>query len=161
MKKHSLIIVITLLIWLFPAGTSAQNLYIGMKSGSIENYPLEAVDKLSFSTSDLIVSMKTGSPVAYGLSTIQKLYFNEAVAVAEPGLLSAKPLRIFPNPAHHSMTVENLPSGTSTLFIYRMDGQLAQTTTATSETLKLDISGLYDGLYLLYVNGRTAKFLKQ
>lgn len=158
--NKKLLFFLFLLTWMIASGSFAQNLFVGLKSGSVDNYPLESVDKLSFSTSDLIVSMKTGSPVAYGLSTIQKLYFNEAVSVAEPGLLSAKPLRIFPNPAHQSMTVENLPSG-STLFIYRMDGQLAQTTPATSETLKLDISGLSDGLYLLFVNGRTAKFLKQ
>ncbi len=159
--NNKFLIFLFLLTWMIASGSNAQNLFVGLKSGSVNNYPLESVDKLSFSVSDLIVSLKTGSPVSYGLSTVQKLYFNETVSVGEPAIISVKPLRIFPNPAHQSITIENLPSGTSTLFIYRMDGQLAQTTPFTSETLKLDISGLSSGLYLLFVNGRTAKFLKQ
>jgi hypothetical protein len=159
--KNKLLITWFLLASLIPAGSYSQNLYVGLKSGSIDNYPLVTVDKLSFSVSDLIVSLNTGTPVSYGLSSVRKLYFNETVSVAEPAILTAKPIRIFPNPAHHSITVENLPDDGGTVRIYRMDGQLMQTSTIGSSTLVQDISGLSDGLYLLFINGRTAKFLKQ
>jgi hypothetical protein len=159
--KNKLLITVFLIGWLTSSSSYSQNLYVGLKSGSIDNYPLGSVDKLSFSISDLIVSLKTGAPVSYGLSSVRKLYFNETVSVAEPALLTAKPLRIYPNPARQSVTIENLPAAPGTVSIYRMDGQLVQTVTVDSSTLVLDISGLSDGLYLLFINGRTAKFLKQ
>ena len=159
--KNKLLITLVFLTSLLPAGVFAQSLYVGLKSGSVENYTLDTVEKLSFSVSDLIVSLKTGLPVTYGLSTVRKLYFNPTVSIDEPGMISDRKIRIFPNPAHQSVTIANLPAAPGTVYIYRMDGQLVHSVTADSSTLVMDISGLSDGLYLLFINGRTAKFLKQ
>jgi hypothetical protein len=53
----------------------AQNLNLVLKTGLTVGYPLDSVQKLSFSVSDLMLSMNAGNSTLYGISTIRKLTF--------------------------------------------------------------------------------------
>ena len=146
-------------------GSSAQELYaqslvIRLNNGSETTDLLNSLQKLSFAEGNLLVSFKSGSTESYQLPEIQKLYFGFVESVPEPALQAITALSIYPNPAGQEINLQNIPVGTSTIFIYRMDGKLMMQAmvSSSSETIKVD--DLQSGIYILIANNQTVKFIK-
>lgn len=71
---------------------------------------------------------------------------------------SSTTARIYPNPATTSITIEGI-SGQGE--IYDIMGRCVKTVDINQETTIININNLTKGLYLIRINGKTTKFIKQ
>jgi len=153
-----------LLILLYSFGIAvvqAQNLIIRFTDGTENADQLSSLQKLSFDSGSLVISYKNGSTALYALPEIQKLYFGAITLIPDEPAATENSMSIYPNPALNEIHLENIPAGTSMIFIYRMDGKLVMQQPAKVSTELINISNLECGLYLLVANTKTAKFIKQ
>ncbi|NTW25071.1 MAG: T9SS type A sorting domain-containing protein [Lentimicrobium sp.] len=159
--KQKLLLLTLLLVFraAFPE-LKAQSLVIRHTDGTENAELLNTVQKVTFSVNELLLSFKTGTTDVYGLSTIQKLYFDNETSIDETAPASGSKLSIYPNPANSTITVLNIPKGTSTIFLYRSDGELLMQQTVSNDSETIDISSLQSGLYFLTTAGNSVKFIK-
>lgn len=64
----------------------------------------------------------------------------------------------YPNPAVDQLTVAGVQPGTE-VFLYNLQGVVLQRVTATSEEVRLNVSGLSKGVYLVKAGGRSVKVI--
>lgn len=159
MRINSLLLCGLLLLFLKPP-LSAQGLIIRMQDGTENQMTINSVRKLGFSNDELVVTPKTGQPESYNINDIRKLYFGVIASVTSDVSAASAQLAITPNPADNVITLVNLPSGTSVIYIFSFDGRLVQQVKMSSPEPKIDISALKSGIYFISGNGQTAKFVK-
>ena len=160
MKQKMISLCLVLLLWTGISETKAQSVIVKQFDGTENTELLTTVRNLSFSGSDLVLTFTSGSTDIYSLSTVRKIYFDTNISVNENTELSGNSLHIFPNPAGNSITVQSVSNKVSIVNIYRTDGSLVISQVVSTESQTLDISQLSSGLYLLTMNGQSAKFIK-
>ena len=70
----------------------------------------------------------------------------------------AEQLRLYPNPARDYVLLEGIPAG-ATVAIYTLEGQLIYQAEATSNTLRIELTQLQEGTYLLQVGRETQRLI--
>jgi hypothetical protein len=161
MKKLKIMFLLLFLLFcLASTEINAQNLLVRMKDGTENNNLLSTVHKLGFSDGNLLLTLNNGSTETFGLSTIQKLYFDLQTSVTENTPPNECKLTVFPNPVENAISIQNIPEGTTSVFIYRVDGKLLLKTQISSEKETIDVSNLKCGLYMIVANGEAVKFIK-
>ena len=70
----------------------------------------------------------------------------------------AEQLRLYPNPARDYVILEGIPSG-ATVAIYTLQGQLIYQAEAASDTLRINLTQLQEGTYLLQVGNETRRLI--
>lgn len=70
----------------------------------------------------------------------------------------AQQLRLYPNPARDYVLLEGVPAG-ATVAIYTLEGQLIYQAEATSNTLRIELTQLQEGTYLLQVGRETQRLI--
>ena len=70
----------------------------------------------------------------------------------------AEQLRLYPNPARDYVLLEGIPSG-ATVAIYTLEGELMYQVESTSDTLRIDLTQLQEGAYILRVGGETHRLI--
>lgn len=70
----------------------------------------------------------------------------------------AQQLRLYPNPARDYVLLEGIPAG-ATVAIYTLQGQLIYQVEAASDTLRIELTQLQEGTYLLQVGGETRRLI--
>lgn len=139
----------------------AQNLIIKLKDGSENTQSIESVQKFSFTNGDLLLKYLDGSTDAFSLSTISSIRFKQSpTGIDNPTVAGFEELSVFPNPAKDFITLRNIPSGSSTVAIFQMDGTMVLQTRVSSDVGTIDIRNLGKGLYLIKINGKSFKFIK-
>jgi hypothetical protein len=139
---------------------NAQYMTIRFHDGTENVNELNSIQKLSFMDGNLLLAFKSGSIESYGLSTVQKLYFDSQTSISEYNSNDLQKLLVYPDPAGNEITVQNIASGLSLVFIYSVDGQLLLKTKVSPDASTIDVSNLEKGLYLLLANGTAVKFVK-
>lgn len=81
--------------------------------------------------------------------------FKDHTSVEE---IAAHQMRIYPNPAQDFVLLEGAPAGT-TVALYTMDGKLMLQTATTTEALRIDLTQLQEGTYLLVVGDETQRLV--
>ena len=72
--------------------------------------------------------------------------------------VAAEPLRLYPNPARDYVILEGIPAG-ATVAIYTLQGQLIYQAEAASDTLRINLTQLQEGTYLLQVGNETRRLI--
>jgi hypothetical protein len=124
-----------------------------------------SLDIGSGSNSSMYIAGKYSGQLYFGTDTINdpglfiaKFSENEVSGIQEN--VDNHHVTLFPNPADHYLTIEN--AGNSILEIFDLQGKLMSTIALDGNKTNLDISGLYQGLYLLkfiYPDGTIVKKL--
>ena len=70
----------------------------------------------------------------------------------------AEQLRLYPNPARDYVLLEGIPAG-ATVAIYTLEGQLIYQAEAASDTLRIDLTQLQEGAYILRVGGEMHRLI--
>ena len=70
----------------------------------------------------------------------------------------AEQLRLYPNPARDYVLLEGIPAG-ATVAIYTLEGELMYQVEATSDTLRIDLTQLQEGAYILRVGDETRRLI--
>lgn len=95
-----------------------------------------------------------GMPIAEGIPAVSESIKTEQETVITPKLV------VYPNPVQNQLVVSNIsPAEYDRLTIYNMQGGLILQQPAKSNTVRFDVSGLPDGMYLLVL--RSAVTLKE
>ncbi len=118
---------------------------------------LEKVDYLLAADDDdhFTVVVKTGTPIAgvKSVSFSQQATGLETVEAGKPGI-------VLPTKTSSSLTLTGLASGTA-VRIYSVDGRLVKEVTASDQSLKISVSDLANGTYILRTQNSDVKFVKQ
>jgi len=155
-QKFCLVIIFSLSV---VTQVCAQNLVVRQWNG-IENVDaLNTIQKIYFNDNDLVVDFYAGSEDIYPIGDLQKLYFDLTVSIIDPSIKGDE-LSVRPNPAKEVIILENLPVSGGELDIYSIDGRLVHRTEVISERESIDVNTWPDGLYLVKIQGLTAKFIK-
>ena len=72
--------------------------------------------------------------------------------------VAAQQLRLYPNPARDYVLLEGIPAG-ATVVIYTLEGERVYQTEATSETLRIELTQLQEGAYILRVGDETQRLI--
>ena len=70
----------------------------------------------------------------------------------------AEQLRLYPNPARDYVILEGIPAG-ATVAIYTLQGQLIYQAETASDTLRINLTQLQEGTYLLQVGNETRRLI--
>ena len=72
--------------------------------------------------------------------------------------VAAQQLRLYPNPARDYILLEGIPAG-ATVAIYSLEGQLIYQAEAASDTLRISLTQLQEGTYILRVGDETRRLI--
>ena len=72
--------------------------------------------------------------------------------------VATQQLRLYPNPARDYVLLESIPAG-ATVAIYTLQGELMYQAEATSDTLRINLTQLQEGTYLLQVGNETRRLI--
>jgi hypothetical protein len=72
--------------------------------------------------------------------------------------VAAQQLRLYPNPARDYVLLEGIPAG-ATVAIYSLEGQLIYQAEAASDTLRISLTQLQEGTYILRVGDETRRLI--
>ncbi len=123
---------------------------------------LPLLHRLSFSGDDMVVKYYSGVQESYNMENIRKLLFKNMVGNNVRQLEgNASALQIYPNPVTDYIVLIHLPEGENNVSIYSVSGNLVLNVQIDSAGEKIDVAHLQRGMYILKVNGQTAKFIKQ
>jgi hypothetical protein len=161
MKQQWFTLTAFILLIISYQGIQAQSLIIRLDDGSENTELLSTIRKLSFSDGDLSVTFTSGSIDNYDLSEVQRLSFDIHTSAGNDLMVNSSPLHIFPNPASKTIHISGIPEQAGYLHIYRSDGAEMLVEEASSPTHVMDISSLPAGIYIITVSGYTSKFFKQ
>jgi len=157
----------TLFILLLFAATGvtplqAQSLLIKSEDGTVTTKELGTVKQMTFGNNNLRVNYFSGSTETYGLSTISKLYFKTLTTATQTISLNqgSRILSVYPNPADQVIYIQNIPEGTSPVYIYRMDGVLVLRSEVSEGNTCIQVGHLSKGIYLLRLTNQAVKFVK-
>ncbi|MBN2610190.1 MAG: T9SS type A sorting domain-containing protein [Bacteroidales bacterium] len=143
--------------------TSAQELIITKADGTENISMLSDLQKLAFTDNELNIFFTTELTELFSLSSIRTIKFgNVPVTGLESNEIagSQAAISLYPNPAGDFLYFTNLPTGPSTIRIYRIDGVLFLNTEDYQADGPLYIGQLEQGLYLVKVNNSVLKIQK-
>ena len=72
--------------------------------------------------------------------------------------VAAHQLRLYPNPARDYVLLEGIPAG-ATVVIYTLEGERVYQTEAANETLRIELTQLQEGAYILRVGDETQRLI--
>ena len=72
--------------------------------------------------------------------------------------VAAQQLRLYPNPARDYVLLEGIPAG-ATVAIYSLEGERIYQVESASDTLRIDLTQLQEGAYILRVGGETHRLI--
>jgi hypothetical protein len=151
--------------------TSAQTLFVNKVNGLIENFPVSAISKLTFSNTDMTVHLQN-STENINLSDIRFLNFEDfSVGIIDFTENTTKNLKIYPNPVNTELRLilnSDVNFEEAHIFIVSVDAKIVLKRTALksigSEVI-FDVTDLSTGIYLLNFQSDTFnqsyKFIKQ
>ena len=150
-------------------GMQAQSsLYVKTKDGTQTAYTVSGIRKLTFPTGNVAVTNTSGNTQSYALSNVRYLSFTDykteapIVKTQDEGSL-----RLYPNPASNELSVayQALKSGTVHLRIVDLTGKTLveqqHENTSGENAVKLNISALPAGVYLLSNGEESKEFVKK
>jgi hypothetical protein len=140
-------------------GQSSGNLQLVLTNGTQQSTPLSSIKKITFSGTTMILNYSDGTQGLFASSEVQKLLFSSATAT-QTVLDDVKTLSVYPNPASDFIKLNNAPTGTNTVVIYRLDGAVLLTAQLNESNQQINITTLAKGFYLLKVNNQALKFMK-
>lgn len=151
--------------------TSAQTLFVNKVNGQIENFPVSAISKLTFSNTDMSVHLQN-STENINLSDIKFLNFEDlSVGIIDFTENTTKNLKIYPNPVNTELRLvlnSEVNFAEAHIFIVSVDGKIVLKHTildSTGSEVNFDVTNLSAGVYLLNFQSDTFnqsyKFIKQ
>jgi len=160
--KQKPVLGITLIILMIMSSNAncwAQNIVVREKSGLESPTELLSLRKITFRDQEFILNYWTGLTETYPISDINTIFFTgtgNSLSTPASGTLS-----LYPNPVTHSIYLKNIPLGENRVSIFRIDGtQMMQFLLMPGEN-SVAVDHLQSGLYILSLNQKTFKFIKQ
>ena len=117
-------------------------------------YALSNVQRIVFENNAMTVKMKTDADV----TDVVSVRFEKSTGIENP-----KPdlsFFVFPNPVKDVLTVTGAHAN-GIINLFSLTGTLLKSIPAQESATNIDVSSLSPGLYLLRVEGKTVKFIKQ
>jgi pectate disaccharide-lyase len=138
-----------------------QSLIIKFNDGINKGTLLSNLNKITFASGNMLVKYADASADSYAMSTMNRMTFGIYSAVPELASDQTE-LVVYPNPASSYIQLRNYTTDFKLLVkVYSLDGTLVLSNTLVSADERIDVSLLRHGMYLLKVNEKTIKFIKQ
>lgn len=160
MKKRNFILALVLFFTGMTGLAEVNNIVVERKNGTKADYPIDEVMSIKFGNSDLTVVKSDASGVTYAFDEVQKISF----AIEEPGNVKAVPtaseMTVWVARDGSMLRVNNWNSDKpARVAIYSLQGVRVIASNEWNGA-DIDISSLVSGIYVIQVDGKTAKFRK-
>lgn len=158
----------TLIVWADEMATSAEYLHANFKfSATGEQVVLSdaagvIMDSITFGVQDADISMARCPDGTGDFAATMPATFNTLnCSLGLEDLSTEAAVMVYPNPAREQITVRTGVSGAvNTVVIYNLAGAKVLQAQSDSESVKIDVSGLQDGIYIVNVNGKANSKLR-
>jgi len=166
MKKRK--ILLTLLLFVAILNTDAQNIYIYFTNGTISEYPLNEVQKITFSEADMLLHKTDGDILSWATSDIDK--YNYDLITQTPEVVESKPFEIliYPNPSKGSFQLDYQIDKLSeiNISIISTDGRLheillSEKKAKGSYSLNINNYNLKPGTYFIKIQDKNKSTIKK
>ena len=128
---------------------------ITLKADETEaKYALPDVQRIVLDNNAMTVIMKTGADV----TDVVNIRFAEALGIKM--LKADSSVYVFPNPVKSILTVAGAHKD-AIINLYSLAGTLLKSIPAQETAINIDVTSLSPGIYLLRVEDKTVKFIKQ
>lgn len=166
MKKKKIILMLMLFVAVLNA--DAQKIYIYFTNGSINEYPLSEVRKISFSEANMLLHKTDDEILSWAISNINKYDYN--LITETPEIVESSPfdILIYPNPSKGSFKLDYQIDKLSeiNISIVSIDGRLYETLVSEkkekgSYTLNVNNYNLYSGTYFIKIQDKNKSTIKK
>jgi len=160
-KRWKVIGVVVFVSTVIISSFQAQNsMIVRLHDGSQTGTFISSIDKITFSGDSMIVKKKDLSESVFLYTDIDHLTFGiySGISLVTTTLDTTA---VFPNPATNYILLVHPPEGELNIVIYGLDGIELIHRKLINGMQQIDIHDLAKGLYILKVNNKTYKFLKQ
>jgi len=144
---------------LVQSGLQAQGMVIETKGGTRITETLNSIESLTFPDQFMVITKNDLSTQSFSLLSIKKIYFDNTVN-NEPEIDPGE-IFIYPNPARDKIRIGNPPESDGHIEIFSLQGRKVLDTEYNSLNAEIIIGNLDPGLYVIRIEGRTLKFVKQ
>lgn len=163
MNKRNLFLLLFLLSASLLLPALAQDMIVKAVDGNEEAKKVYTIQTITFSDGNMMMNLKSGSSETKSISEIRKLYFNGLFLgtgeLENSGV--SDDISIYPNPVIHTIYFNGNIKDNSDVSVYSIDGRLKLSTQLQSGTNSINAENLESGLYVLRINNRTIRFIKQ
>lgn len=160
MYKKTMLLMLCLLAGATFNNLKSQSLVIRMTDGTEHAALLSTVQNLTFTVNEMLLNFRNGVTDNYSLPSVRKLTFDTGTSTHGSLTENSGKLTLFPNPAGNSLTLLNAPAAPGTAYIFSTDGRLVMQSIVNAENATLDLGTLKSGLYVLILNGQSARFIR-
>lgn len=156
----SLLGTVAMMASVMSASADSASVTIVLKSGENKKVEMQESGAVFFSDNklNLLPSSESSETLSYGLGSVQKLLFS-TFDVGVVRVLSEGEILAYPNPATDNLFIANIPSSVKRIRLSDMSGKIVFETSGM--TGPINVSTLPKGIYIVDVDGVTAKFEKK
>ena len=124
------IIILVLMLFVAIVNTKAQSIFIYFTDGTINEYPLSELNKITFSETDMLLHKTDATIINLNMSDIKKYNYDAPTKLEKVNKeLSQFDILIYPNPSNGAFKLEykvNIPSEVN-ISILSIDGRFIET----------------------------------
>lgn len=159
MKNKFFISIISFMLSLITYSAMAQyGVVVQYTTNQEQAFILNDQGKIFFSGNNLVINQSNGQTRTIAISDIRKLYFQTNLSINND-ISFDNSIILYPNPATDNIKLSNIKNH-SLICIYSMDGKLLINQFSSSDQ-SINVGSLKKGLYIVKVNNKTFKLIKQ
>lgn len=159
MKNKFFISIISFMLSLITYSAMAQyGVVVQYTTNQEQAFILNDQGKIFFSGSNLVINQSNGQIQTIAISDIRKLYFQTNLSINND-IAFDNSIILYPNPATDNIKLSNIKNH-SLICIYNMDGKLLINQFSSSDQ-SINVGSLKKGIYIVKVNNKTFKLIKQ
>jgi len=160
MKKKLLVLACIVQLFSFTGKSFSQGMIIETNSGEQIIEKLAGLETLSFPNPFMVVSRDDNSTHSYNLLSVSKIYFDPTIGVSVGNDLSNE-FTVYPNPTSELLYIGNYSPETYSYKIFSLDGKEKGAAESGTPGEAIDVGHLENGMYILMIDGKAVKFIKQ
>lgn len=158
MIRYLLFSILLFVAMLLSAQTNV--ITIRMENNVVTRIGVEKLQKITFDETTLHLHLKTGEVNGIALAGIR--FFNfESVTGLNSTVSNAPNWTVFPGHTKDQLSFSSLPAGTHQVTVVSVSGQVVHQQRIESAADVLRLNHLQAGIYLVRINNKSIKFIKE
>ena len=160
MRNTKLILISLLSMYIMVMQAQSKVIAIRLSNDAVTRIAVEDLQKITFDENSMRLHLKSGDVSGISLGEIRYFSF-EALTGINPAVANAASWTVFPSVVKDQLAFKSLGEGPHNVAVYSLSGQLVLQQRIENADVVLQMNHLQPGLYVVRIENRAIKFIKE